>query len=353
MTQSSYSYRSSLFSQLRWLILLRQQRAIATRINPNEASATGFTLIELLVSIIIAALIVIGLLTLVVQLTGTSQRDAARSDTQREMQSAIDFVAQDLREAVYVYNGSCLGSAVVASPYCPGLVNYIPTAMSSSTRTPILAFWRTDNLPSAVSAECRTNAASATQVPGLSPQCISGKTYSLVVYALDTQSTVDGVQWPGQARLIRYIMTRYGGSAGTTVNTSALDPLPETEYTFRHWPLSPSGTASSAGAYTTPTLTAPGNSAAVLVDFVDSLATTGTACPTGMSSTAAAASTLRGFYACVSNDTGDSTIGLNQEVVLNLRGNLAGRPGFPAEANATPLAHLQTRVFIRGSVRKS
>lgn len=63
----------------------------------------GFTLLELLVSMIISSIVVSGLLYLVVEIMGANQRDASRSDTQRDLQMAMDYIARDVREATFVY----------------------------------------------------------------------------------------------------------------------------------------------------------------------------------------------------------------------------------------------------------
>ena len=120
--------------------------------------AKGFTLLELLVAMIIGSLIVLALLTLVVQLTETNQKDAARTQVQQDMQSAMDYVAQDLRSAVFVYNGECLQGKAGPSfaKSCPGIINYIPTTINDDPleKVPVLAFWRTKELPKKIRDLC-------------------------------------------------------------------------------------------------------------------------------------------------------------------------------------------------------
>jgi prepilin-type N-terminal cleavage/methylation domain-containing protein len=154
-----------------------------TYFNKNQKS--GFTLIELLVAIIIASLIISSLLYLVIDILQIDNREAARNETQREMQMAMDFISNELREAMYVYDGTCLqtGQGVLKDRnYCPGLAGnttkYIPTF---ANQTPILAFWKPEEIKD---DEMPTNCNLST--PILIQQCndllIKRRTYTLVVY---------------------------------------------------------------------------------------------------------------------------------------------------------------------------
>ena len=203
----------------------------------------GFTLIELLVSMIISSLVVSGLLYLVVEILGVNQRDASRSDTQRDLQMAMDYIARDVREATYVYGvtqatkadgtldikESCLyaydqpvttpptapksiGRGVNAK--CTGLLSFLPPFLTSTTNIPVLAFWKPESLPSTMQSACKTNAqnvgkssneagynAALNAIP-----CVSQRMYTLVVYSLNTQNS--GI-WRGKARIMRYQLPNF------------------------------------------------------------------------------------------------------------------------------------------------
>src|SRR5579883_288975 len=129
----------------------------------------GFTLIELLVAMFVGGIITVALLSLVIQLVDVNQRDASRSDTQRDMQAAINYISQELREAVFVYDGDCLQGSVAPSGItatnfsseCPGVLNLVPPGLTGSssgdTNIPVLAFWRADPLPQGLLTECSKN----------------------------------------------------------------------------------------------------------------------------------------------------------------------------------------------------
>lgn len=346
---------------------------------------------ELLVSMIIGAILVVLLLSLVVELTQTNQQDAARSQVQQDMQAAMDYITQDLREAVFVYNGECLQgtpdkpTAQTVSKTCPGIVNHIPESMSQNGRTPVLAFWRAEPLPDAIKALCNngTNLTTLTDVDDKGKPtnslvkagvpCISGNSYSLVVYALDTS---DSDLWQGNARIIRYKLSQFKDKATTEndQNQGYINPLSGPDVTFQQWPY---GARKSDQAFVdlqqdndTLNRGRPNNSPMVLVDFVDNK---GSVDPNACAEFAAApeppvtqeqtianalspkSGAVQGFFACVRNGgIGPAAgSGTNQDVLISLVGNVTGQGGFARQYdNEGRLTPLQTRVLVRGVVNK-
>ncbi|MDC0835924.1 prepilin-type N-terminal cleavage/methylation domain-containing protein [Geitlerinema sp. CS-897] len=332
----------------------------------EDRKTKGFTLTELLISIIIGGLIVTGLMSLVVELISTETRETARTETQREMQMALDFISTDIREAVYVYDGKCLadedlsGTESQISDSCSGLFKngYVPRPNSESV--PILAFWKLEPLPSQVRDNC-------VNLIG-TEACIVGRMYTLVVYWLSRENT--GL-WQGKSRILRYTLSRYendgdlvSGYADPTVNTS-----------FERWPLDLEGNNQQEG-------TPPDNRFAVLVDFVDDralgdipeLVEAGGAsieCPAEETTNSRVRyirtpsdstleqygfTNMRNFYACVklpekftqnNNENEGESGAFNQKVILFLRGNAAGKPGITT-ANEGFMPAIQTQVLNRG-----
>ncbi|PZV15634.1 MAG: hypothetical protein DCF22_06770 [Leptolyngbya sp.] len=377
------------------MVTILYPRKLKRLLFPKRRRSSGFTLLELLVAMIIGSLIVIALLTLVVQLTETNQKDAARSQVQQDMQAATDFIAQELREAVFVYNGDCLQgygppTATTLATTCPGIINHIPTAMVSANRTPVLAFWRTKKLPAAISTLCGTapnpqelsdsktagdNALVKAGVP-----CLAGYSYSLVVYAIDKKTPGD--TWAGNARLIRYELSQFTDGATTAANQNMgyVNPLQDPTYTFQQWPYTKTLlNRQTAEALQPGRPTASLANPAVLVDFLDEKKAgdpTGpgasTTVPTpnceefgaDATDTVGQANALtplatsnppRGFYACVRGGgvRTAKTTGENQEVLLVMKGNVTGQNGFNEKFdNNERISPLQTRVLIRGVVDK-
>jgi type II secretory pathway pseudopilin PulG len=345
----------------------------------------GFTLTELLVSMLVAGLIIAALLYLVVEVTGANQRDAARTQVQTDMQSAMDYIAQDLREAVFVYDGQCLEGTTGGGPppangfsaNCPGIINRIPNNLSQVGSTPILAFWRTDRLPPAVNQLCQNAAAAGVDALNTfqsttGTPCLAGASYTLVVYVLDTDNSSN--IWEGQARLRRYQLSQFN-SEGNPV-TGYVNPLVEPSDSFLQWPFRLDGNA-VINRQTTEGRGRPTNEAPALVDFVSSRRTSDAinfttgggadqsprcadflpnpapADPNEISprNSSSGGNPPRGFYACVrGGGLAANSTGFNQEALVVLTGSLQGKPGFTnVKENLTPL---QTRVLVRGVVNK-
>lgn len=337
---------------------------------------------------IIGAFLVVLLLSLVVELTQTNQQDAARSQVQQDMQAAMDYITQDLREAVFVYNGECLqGNGTptqnTVSTVCPGIVNHIPAAMSQNGRTPVLAFWRTEPLPKAIKDLCRAQVTSLTDTDANNQPsnalvqagvpCISGNSYSLVVYALDTS---DSNLWQGKARIVRYKLSQFKDNATSQndQNRGYINPLNSPDSTFQQWPYGPRRSDKTFDNLQLVDAQVPGrpdNPAFALVDFVDNEgAVDQNACaefaatpqpPETQEQTIANAlspksGAVQGFFACVRNGGLRSAAGsgANQDVLLSIVGNVTGQTGFTRQYdNEGRLTPLQTRVMVRGVINKA
>jgi Tfp pilus assembly protein PilW len=320
----------------------------------------GFTLIELLVVTVIAGGIVAGLMFIVVQLLGVDQRESARSETQREMQMALDFMSSELREAVYVYDANSLlgigaGGRSTSSTATDGVnLNTILPAALFNESTPVLAFWKHQPFPTAAVNACANVAQRATlELQGV--PCNAGSSYALVVYSLSTRDPAPKT-WSGQARITRYTFTQFQQNGTVTAGYAS----PATTG-FRSWPYGPNVTTGATenllgGRINTAQITP-------LVDFVSTNPTTFVSatnpinttpgCPAEYGNVATTMTppgawltgnlaNVRSFYACVREGQEDT----NAEVALYLQGNAVGRPGVLTPDNFLPT--LQTRVLGRG-----
>jgi prepilin-type N-terminal cleavage/methylation domain-containing protein len=317
----------------------------------KNVKTAGFTLLELLVALIIASLIISSLLYLVVDILLIDNREAARNETQQEMQMALNFITNELREAVYVYDGNCLktggqGNAGDAN-YCPGLLTYLPTF---TNQTPILAFWKPEKIADNQMPDCTS--VDTTKQQECNDLLVKRRTYTLVVYLQSTANSDN--TWKGKSRITRYALHKYSDISSLTQSTGYVDPSQENSTTFQTWPVKPQdGTPLQTGSPLTTT--------DVLVDFVDDPNATGVTVPACDStkvpspkSTATTASS-NSFFACISSVVPTTTTvittpsGVNQDVVLYLRGNANGKSGVTND-NFRPV--LQTQVLIRGVFNK-
>jgi len=313
---------------------------IMRKMRRSRSSATaGFTLLELLIVSLISGLLISGLMYLVVELLTVDQRESSRTETQRDMQMALDYMSTELKEAVFVYSGACMAgtTAGTTASRCNALATSLPT-LFTATSTPVLAFWKQQPIPNALRlAQC---AAGTQTLGGRSVPCTAGSSYSLVVYSLVLNTPNPPSPWKGKARITRYALTEFN-SAGTARTAGYGRDV------------TPSGAWQAI-----PPLA--GITPDVLVDFVDDnvgattvVGAVNLTCPTAdylPSPVSAAASTTvipaaRSFFACVKDTTTLSNS--YRDVVLFLRGSVSGRPGF-RDADRAFLPALEARVLTRG-----
>jgi prepilin-type N-terminal cleavage/methylation domain-containing protein len=284
--------------------------------NQRQKLTPGFTLLEVLVAALIGSIIISALLWMVVQLVGAEQRESSLVETEREMQLALDYMLTDLREAVYVYDGSCnnpTGTDPPTTTSCPAYAAYVMGDLTNDTNSiPVLAFWKSEavdvtQLDSDVSGltdtdmdgtpECEdfatTDATVAAECSTIRQQ---RNAYSLVVYIHETESSDT---WSGESRIRRYELDKYTSTDGTNTITDPPRLIsanlgqtfrwtdgfvdPSLTNIFANWPFDSSGANNcqsdpddcgirgvDLSAPTTGT-TAPngtGNSGPVLIDFV-------------------------------------------------------------------------------------
>jgi prepilin-type N-terminal cleavage/methylation domain-containing protein len=92
----------------------------------------GFTLIELLVALVLAVLVITPLMGFMLNILQTDQQEQAKTNTEQEVQSAIDFISSDLQQATYIYDAD-------------GIKAIQSSLLGSSTtddQVPVLVFWK-------------------------------------------------------------------------------------------------------------------------------------------------------------------------------------------------------------------
>lgn len=107
----------------------------------------GFTLIELLVAIILAFLVLVPLFGLMINIMNTDHREQAKATSEQEIQVALDYISQDLEQAVYIYDADGLNHNSTDNP--PGIKDQIPPIAQGSDNcselnscVPVLVFWK-------------------------------------------------------------------------------------------------------------------------------------------------------------------------------------------------------------------
>jgi prepilin-type N-terminal cleavage/methylation domain-containing protein len=350
----------------------------------SSVSQKGFTLTELLVAALMAGIFLAGTAKIMIDILTLEKRESARENAQSELTEALDFIATELSEAVYVYTGQELEEKLIR--YSGGGDKYIPQIGSSGKKIaalpifqgfPVLAFWKLQST--------HGNCTNARCVPALkaSPDPTDtrrtgnlrdqGYTYVLVIYYLRSNNESSSSIWhpeqDGPSRIQRYVVRPFSSDIavrGDYVGPS-IDPpgLPN----FSVWP----GTSANPNPPTRPSpLSSPPFSSQLdnLIGFVNHPRQTGdpdfdaVQCPldyeasprtTPAETSLTADSRLAAndvFYACVREHESERS----QDVIIYLRGNaldIAGlRRAAPSSSTCdddpTLCPQLQTRVFVRG-----
>jgi type II secretory pathway pseudopilin PulG len=125
-------------------LLLKSQHQ-KNRSGPAQTEK-GMTLVELLVGSIMAFLIITPMLGFVVDMLNTDRREQVKTNTEQDIQAALDFIAQDLSQAIYIYDNNTINNP--APDGTPGIRAQLPNRPDA---TPILVFWKRQQIRNAVS----------------------------------------------------------------------------------------------------------------------------------------------------------------------------------------------------------
>jgi type II secretory pathway pseudopilin PulG len=103
---------------------------------------SGFTMIELLVAAIMSFLIITPILTFAVSILNDDVKEQAKASTELELQSALDYIQQDISQAFYIYDGA--GIQKLTSP--TNQLYDIPNV----NEVPVLVFWKRELVKNAI-----------------------------------------------------------------------------------------------------------------------------------------------------------------------------------------------------------
>jgi type II secretory pathway pseudopilin PulG len=181
------------------------------RIARVSKSTSGFTLLELLVSAIMAVIMVATLITFATSILETDRKEQAKVATQEEIQSALDYIADDMQEAVYVYDADGITAITTGT----NSTNKLPTGTDTSTgriRTPVLVFWkralldRDSEVTLAIDGTTKLVKCLGVASPATDGSNCYGNdqfVYSLVAYYL-VKDTTPSTTWSKAARIERW-----------------------------------------------------------------------------------------------------------------------------------------------------
>ncbi|MEH1835817.1 MAG: hormogonium polysaccharide secretion pseudopilin HpsC [Nostoc sp.] len=289
----------------------------------------GFTLIELLVALLLAFLVLTPLLGFMVNILSTDQKEQAKANSEQEIQTAIDYIANDLQQAVYIYDQTALTTNSNTVPASSGIKDQIPPVKKASicdssnttvTCKPILVFWKRKFLAGAITLSSSTTGSTTAN------KIDDTFVYSLVAYYLIKDSSTT---WSNAARIARFeitdgVLAASGTTTGTTGNCGTdypndtyIDTSHCPDVGFQRFNLnlpSAAGLTQKMNSWKAAS-TAYTQQPLVLIDYIDqtSIGSTLPTCPTGTLSYGS----YMGFYTCV--DVANTT------AQVFLRGNALAR----------------------------
>ncbi|WP_218596773.1 hormogonium polysaccharide secretion pseudopilin HpsC [Chroogloeocystis siderophila] len=292
----------------------------------------GFTLIELLVGIFLAGLVITPLMNFMLNILTTQRQEEAKANTEQELQSTINYITQDLRQAIYIYDADGLNN--ISTQTQPGIKDQIPplvpvTGCDASTNcTPVLVFWKREFKPEILS-----------QCPNESINCLANTklndtyVYSLVAYYLIEDNTANSTK-SNTARIARF---QINDGVKNPSNNNYIEP-PNDGFQFFNLRV-PGLTIKDKMNRWQKANENYTNSVATLVNFIDSTASTKQQnCPANMQQIPAVAS---GFYACVDS--------VNTTAQVYLRGNAIARIRNEATCDRASVYCPSVSVQVQGS----
>ncbi|MFN6566342.1 hormogonium polysaccharide secretion pseudopilin HpsC [Dendronalium sp. ChiSLP03b] len=101
----------------------------------------GFTLIELLVAIVLAALVITPLMGFMINVMDSDRKEQAKATSEQEIKAALDYISQDLEQAIYIYDAAGIEK----------IKSQLPTS-STSDHFPVIVFWKRQFRPQVISA---------------------------------------------------------------------------------------------------------------------------------------------------------------------------------------------------------
>ena len=177
----------------------------------EQKKASGFTLIELLIGLALTFVIVTPIMTLAISFMNNDRQEQAKNASQQDIQAALDYIAQDLQQAVYVYDTAALSNSHDGTdPANSGIKNQIPpssgadSCQDEANCTPVLAFWKRKYLDRDDTVKDPVTGASV-PIKDIDDSNVESDrfVYSLVVYYL-IKPTASDTTWSKVNRIGRF-----------------------------------------------------------------------------------------------------------------------------------------------------
>ena len=143
----------------------------------NSHQVGGFTMVELLVATVMSFLIITPILAFAVNILEGDVKEEAKASTELELQSAIDYIQQDISQAYYIYDGA--GVTALTTP-----TNQL---LPVTNGKPVLVFWKRELVKNAIDVTVTPNTVCGDELD-TNGKCDDTYVDSLVAYYLVTET---------------------------------------------------------------------------------------------------------------------------------------------------------------------
>ncbi|NEP30704.1 MAG: prepilin-type N-terminal cleavage/methylation domain-containing protein [Moorea sp. SIO3B2] len=292
---------------------LRKLLAHQLKNNKPKINHGGFTLIELLVAMIVAVLIIAPLLRFMITIVDTDRKEQAKATSEQEIQAAMDYIARDLEQAVYIYDASGVERDNNDEPDKSGIRKEIPPVANEvggcnkGNCQPVLVFWKRKYFY----REDKVNGKTIGDFTNKNDTFV----YALVAYYLITE---ENDKWSNIARIGRFeVYDKIIDVTSNKVNKVGIPASPG----FKSFDLSKKGNSLKEKLNQWTKEDAPYTTQAqILVDYIDNKATAITPdCPNNYS--LVPSEPKGGFYACVDAEKRIAQLFLIGNALARLKNN--------------------------------
>ncbi|HAN76133.1 MAG TPA: hypothetical protein DCQ63_19045 [Planktothrix sp. UBA8402] len=202
------------------LLLKHQVRSSPAKFDQHY-QVKGMTMIELLVGTIIAFIVITPLMGMVLGLLNDDQRESAKANTEEEIQSALDYIGEDVSQALYIYvpkkQETTSSGTIITTDEIQSLIasSFLPKTGTPDNEKPVLVFWKRKLVEDAVPVDSAVLPNKCNQKPytaTLPRNCNDTYVLSLVSYHLLPPETDKTSIWcqpsasdkPCPSRIVRY-----------------------------------------------------------------------------------------------------------------------------------------------------
>lgn len=294
---------------------------------------SGFTLIELLVGLLLAVLVITPLLGFMINVLDNDRKEQAKANTDQEIKAALDYIARDLQQSVYIYDADGIQE----------IRDQLPQYSQKDKYFPVLVFWKRQYIPGGLAVKKKNTDNTYTTV-GNDDTYV----YSLVAYYVIKD---DNPTWSHAARIGRF---QISNGYGEDINTKR-------DKGFQMFNLNNEGTLKTKmNQWTKKSDEAYEQDILPLVDYIDKTKITATnpepTCSSGQivpkysgSGDAVVTDTdnvkTRGFYVCVDSEKNVAEVYLRGNALARLQKN---NLDFNQNIESTKIYFPQASIRVQG-----